>query len=148
MVLGVAGEAAPELRQWPLYVAALLSGFAIDFAVTGIRPGVPLGVRDTRHTRAGGARGWPPRLPRRARSAVYVIDAGLAPVGLAVAFASVDSVWGVLLAMPLIALLSVFARERRVRIDHELELRDAYRGTAFLLGDVVEADDEYTGVHS
>jgi len=77
-----------------------------------------------------------------------VIDAGLAPVGLAVAFASVDSVWGVLLAMPLIALLSVFARERRVRIDHELELRDAYRGTAFLLGDVVEADDEYTGVHS
>jgi HD-GYP domain-containing protein (c-di-GMP phosphodiesterase class II) len=54
----------------------------------------------------------------------------------------------VLLAMPLIALLSVFARERKVRIDHELELRDAYRGTAFLLGDVVEADDEYTGVHS
>ena len=42
----------------------------------------------------------------------------------------------------------VFARERRVRIDHELELRDAYRGTAFLLGDVVEADDEYTGAHS
>jgi len=35
-----------------------------------------------------------------------------------------------------------------VRIDHELELRDAYRGTAFLLGDVVEADDAYTGVHS
>jgi HD-GYP domain-containing protein (c-di-GMP phosphodiesterase class II) len=42
----------------------------------------------------------------------------------------------------------VFARERRVRIDHELELRDAYRGTAFLLGDVVEADDAYTGIHS
>jgi HD-GYP domain-containing protein (c-di-GMP phosphodiesterase class II) len=42
----------------------------------------------------------------------------------------------------------VFARERRVRIDHELELRDAYRGTAFLLGDVVEADDGYTGEHS
>jgi putative nucleotidyltransferase with HDIG domain len=50
--------------------------------------------------------------------------------------------------MPLIALLSVFARERRVRIDHELELRDAYRGAAFLLGDVVEADDAYTGIHS
>jgi hypothetical protein len=44
-----------------------------------------------------------------------------------------------------VALLSVFARERRVRIDHELELRDAYRGTAFLLGDVVEADNEHTG---
>jgi HD-GYP domain-containing protein (c-di-GMP phosphodiesterase class II) len=45
-------------------------------------------------------------------------------------------------------LLSVFARDRRVRLDYELELRDAYRGTAFLLGDVVEADDGYTGVHS
>src|SRR5206468_11120830 len=29
-----------------------------------------------------------------------------------------------------------------------LELSMAYRGTAFLLGDVVEADDEYTGLHS
>jgi putative nucleotidyltransferase with HDIG domain len=35
-----------------------------------------------------------------------------------------------------------------VRIDHALEQSDAYRGTAFLLGDVVEADDEYTGSHS
>jgi putative nucleotidyltransferase with HDIG domain len=77
-----------------------------------------------------------------------VIDAGLAPVGLAVAFASTTSAAGVLLALPLVALLAVFARERRVRIDHELELRDAYRGTAFLLGDVVEADDAYTGEHS
>ncbi len=55
---------------------------------------------------------------------------------------------GVLLALPLIALLAVFARERRVRIDHELELRDAYRGTAFLLGTSIEADDAYTGEHS
>jgi HD-GYP domain-containing protein (c-di-GMP phosphodiesterase class II) len=79
---------------------------------------------------------------------VYAIDAGLAPVGLAVAFASESSPYGALLALPLVGLLSVFARERRVRIDHELELRDAYRGTAFLLGDVVEADDAYTGTHS
>ena len=79
---------------------------------------------------------------------VYAIDAGLAPIGLAVAFAAESSPYGVLLALPLVALLSVFARERRVRIDHELELRDAYRGTAFLLGDVVEADDAYTGAHS
>jgi hypothetical protein len=74
---------------------------------------------------------------------VYAIDAGLAPIGLAVAFASQSSPYGVVLALPLVGLLSVFARERRVRIDHELELRDAYRGTAFLLGDVVEADDAY-----
>jgi HD-GYP domain-containing protein (c-di-GMP phosphodiesterase class II) len=33
-------------------------------------------------------------------------------------------------------------------MDQALELSSAYRGTAFLLGDVVEADDEYTGAHS
>ena len=42
----------------------------------------------------------------------------------------------------------VFANERRTRIDHALELSRAYRGTAMLLGDVVETDDAYTGSHS
>ena len=45
-------------------------------------------------------------------------------------------------------LLAYFARERKSRIDHALELSHAYRGTALLLGDVVEADDAYTGLHS
>jgi HD-GYP domain-containing protein (c-di-GMP phosphodiesterase class II) len=48
----------------------------------------------------------------------------------------------------LIGLLGYFARERQVRIDHALELSHSYRGTAMLLGDVVEADDAYTGSHS
>jgi hypothetical protein len=43
----------------------------------------------------------------------WVIDCGLATVGLAVAFASVDSTYGVLLCVPLIGLLSVFAAELR-----------------------------------
>jgi len=41
-----------------------------------------------------------------------------------------------------------FARERRSRLDNALELSHAYRGTALLLGDMVEADDAYTGAHS
>ena len=45
-------------------------------------------------------------------------------------------------------MLVIFARERQARIDNALELSHAYRGTAFLLGDVVEADDAYTGSHS
>jgi HD-GYP domain-containing protein (c-di-GMP phosphodiesterase class II) len=134
LVLGLAGESPPSLGQWPLYVAALAAQFALDFGITAARQWITLGV--------------PPRNHLRAMASVYVIDAGLAPVGLAVAFAAQSSPYGVLLALPLIGLLSIFARERRVRIDHELELRDAYRGTAFLLGDVVEADDAYTGVHS
>ena len=40
-------------------------------------------------------------------------DAALAPVGLAIAFAAPDDPLGAALALPLVALLSVFARERR-----------------------------------
>jgi HD-GYP domain-containing protein (c-di-GMP phosphodiesterase class II) len=134
LVFAIAGERAPSLSDWPLYVVALLAQFALDTLWASGREWLALGVR--------------PQVQLRAMVWVYSIDAGLAPVGLAVAFASQSSPYGVVLALPLVGLLSVFARERRVRIDHELELRDAYRGTAFLLGDVVEADDEYTGVHS
>jgi HD-GYP domain-containing protein (c-di-GMP phosphodiesterase class II) len=134
LVLGVAGERPPRLSDWPLYVAALAAQFGLDAASAAGREWLALGVR--------------PSVQLRAMLSVYAIDAGLAPVGLAVAFASESSAFGAVLAVPLIALLSVFARERRVRIDHELELRDAYRGTAFLLGDVVESDDAYTGIHS
>ena len=134
LVFAIAGERGPRLSDWPLYLAALLSQFALDTLWAAGREWLALGVR--------------PQVQLRAMFWVYSIDAGLAPVGLAVAFATESSPYGVVLALPLVALLSVFARERRVRIDHELELRDAYRGTAFLLGDVVEADDEYTGLHS
>jgi HD-GYP domain-containing protein (c-di-GMP phosphodiesterase class II) len=134
IVLGIAGESDPSLNYWPIYLAALAAQFVIDFGTTAIRQWAALGV--------------PPKIHLRAMASVYVIDLGLAPIGLAVAFASVQSPAGVVLALPLVAVLTIFARERRVRIDHELELRDAYRGTAFLLGDVIEADDSYTGTHS
>jgi HD-GYP domain-containing protein (c-di-GMP phosphodiesterase class II) len=134
LVLAIAGEARPSLNDWPIYVAALSAQFVIDFGTTAIRQWAALGV--------------PPRIHLHAMASVYVIDLGLAPVGLAVAFASMESPVGVVLALPLVAVLTIFARERSVRIDHELELRDAYRGTAFLLGDVIEADDAYTGTHS
>jgi HD-GYP domain-containing protein (c-di-GMP phosphodiesterase class II) len=134
LVLGLAVERGPRLSDWPLYIAALLSQFVLDDLGTAGREWIALGVR--------------PSVQLRAMVWVHAIDAGLAPVGLAVAFATESSPYGVVLALPLVGLLSVFARERRVRIDHELELRDAYRGTAFLLGDVVEADDSYTGIHS
>jgi HD-GYP domain-containing protein (c-di-GMP phosphodiesterase class II) len=134
LVLAAAGEPEPNLSDWPLYLAALGAQFALDFGSAALREWSALGVA--------------PKVQFRAMGWVYMIDTGLATVGLAVAFATVDSPYGVILAIPLVGLLSVFARDRRVRIDHELELRDAYRGTAFLLGDVVEADDGYTGEHS
>jgi len=134
LVLGLAPEGQPSLSRWPLYVAALAAQFVVDFVAAEVREWVVLGVA--------------PKVQLRAMGWVYAIDAGLAPIGLAVAFAAVDSPLAVLLTVPLILLLGVFSHERTVRIDSELELRDAYRGTVFLLGDVVEADDEYTGAHS
>jgi putative nucleotidyltransferase with HDIG domain len=78
---------------------------------------------------------------------VYLIDAGLSPIGLAVAFAAEERSWAVLLVLPLFGLLAVFSRERRARLEQLIELNDAYRGTALVLGDVVESDDAYTGEH-
>ena len=134
LVLGLAGEGPPSLDQWPVYAAALAAQFVFDFASAAAREWAVLGV--------------PPRIQLKAMALVYLIDFGLAPIGLAVAFASQGNVAGVLLALPLVVLLRVFSQERKVRIDHELELRDAYRGTAYLLGDVIEGDDAYTGAHS
>src|SRR5439155_21295442 len=52
------------------------------------------------------------------------------------------------LPLPLLLLTRLFAHERSDRVSHALELSAAYRGTALMLGDVVEADDAYTGAHS
>ena len=78
----------------------------------------------------------------------FAVDTLLAPLGLLVAFASYGHPWALLLVLPVLLLFSTFARERQRRIDNALELSSAYRGTAMLLGDVIEADDEYTGSHS
>src|SRR5437868_3603209 len=72
----------------------------------------------------------------------------LAPTGLLASLAAFDNTWASAAVLPLLGLLKLFANERQVRIDHALELSHAYRGTALLLGDVVEADDAYTGSHS
>ena len=134
LLFTLAGTTAPDGRDWPLYLAALAAQFAIDFAASSLRDFLNGGasLRDQ----------------VRESSWVYLVDSLLAPVGLAVAFAAVARPWVVLLALPLTALMAVFARERRARMDYVLELGRAYRGTALVLGDVVEADDAYTGMHS
>jgi putative nucleotidyltransferase with HDIG domain len=53
----------------------------------------------------------------------------------------------VLSLVPLLGLFAIFARERHRRLESMLELSSAYRGTALVLGDVIEADDGYTGEH-
>jgi HD-GYP domain-containing protein (c-di-GMP phosphodiesterase class II) len=134
LVLAVAGESDPSWSDWPIYVVALLAQYVFELASCSAWERY--------------VNGTSPVLLFRYMARSQLADAALAPVGLAIAFAAPDDPLGAALALPLVALLNVFARERRARIDHELELSAAYRGTAFLLGDVVEADDAYTGQHS
>ena len=133
-VLAVAGSRPPSLSDWPVYAAALGAQFAMEYAVQAPRQKFVNGV--------------PLALSAKFMASTMVVDAALAPTGLLVALVAVDHPVVLTFVLPLIGLLVVFARERQVRIDHALELSHAYRGTALLLGDVVEADDAYTGSHS
>jgi len=138
LAMMAAGEPAPRaahLAALALLLVVLLScQFAGDLASTllgewiahGVRPGALIGPML-----------W-----------VFLVDSMLAPVGLAAAIAGYEVPGAVMLLLPLMVLIAVFARERTNRISGVLELSTAYRGTALLLGDVIEADDWYTGSHS
>jgi HD-GYP domain-containing protein (c-di-GMP phosphodiesterase class II) len=134
LVLGLAGAGAPDWADWPVYLGALAAQFAFDFTASSLREWLANGVS--------------PRVGVRAALWTYAVDGLLAPIGLLGAFASASNDYAFLLVLPLAALLGVFAAERRVRMEQALALSHAYRGTAMLLGDLVEEDDAYTGDHS
>ncbi|HXH88362.1 MAG TPA: HD-GYP domain-containing protein [Gaiellaceae bacterium] len=134
LVLAAAGEQDPTIAHWPLYLLALGAQFALEFASTSVRLALSRGLRPAALVKMM----WP----------TWLVDSVLAPLGLLAALAAVAEPAAFLLVLPLAVLLRTFSRDRRGRIDAALELSNAYRGTAFLLGDVVEADDAYTGSHS
>jgi HD-GYP domain-containing protein (c-di-GMP phosphodiesterase class II) len=134
LVLWLAGARSIEWGSWPIYLLALVAQFAVELVAVAAHEWL---ARRTRPTEL---------IPHLART--QLVDAALAPAGLAIAYSAQQQPLTILLVLPLVGLLTVLARERRARIDNALELSSAYRGTAFLLGDVVEADDAYTGSHS
>ena len=134
LVFVVAGVTSPDLADWPVYIIALGAMFMTDAVVSAFADRVGLGV--------------PLRAMIRPALWVYAVDAALAPIGFLCAYLAADAAIGVVLVIPLIALLWQFARERTWRLDQAIELSGAYRGTALLLGDVVEYDHDYTGSHS
>jgi HD-GYP domain-containing protein (c-di-GMP phosphodiesterase class II) len=133
LVLGLAGTAAPSLDAVPIVALALAAQFTLDFASSAWR---------------GLALGMSPRSLFQTLGPAWLVDAALTPLGLALAYACTTQPYAFVLGLPLMGLLAYFARDRKARIDHALELSHAYRGTALLLGDMVEADDAYTGLHS
>jgi putative nucleotidyltransferase with HDIG domain len=133
LVFAIAGV-APQHAGAVLVAGALAAQFVGDFAVSTLYHGIA--------QRAGF------RAQLRDSWWVYLIDAGLSGVALAVAEDMHSAPYAVLAMVPLLGLLAMFAHERRGRLGSLLELNDTYRGTALLLGDVISHDDGYTGEHS
>jgi putative nucleotidyltransferase with HDIG domain len=134
IVLFLAHVDDPGWRDVPVYAAALAAQFVFAFVPTYLM------------TRAVTGMGLRPQL--RMTYPAFALDALLTPLGLLVAFPASDHPAVLLLVLPVLVMFATFAKERQLGLDKALELSTAYRGTALLLGDVIEADDAYTGSHS
>ncbi len=106
--------------HWPVFLLAFASQVALDAGAglgrTWFAERVPLSVQ----------------LPMLW---LYATDACLSCVGLLIAASAVERPGLVLLALPLVALLGMLARERRQRLEYSLALSDAYRHTTALLAE-------------
>ncbi len=133
-VLLAAGSPHPEDVPVAVLVAMLAAQIGIDFVMSTIflaltrRVALREQIEESLH--------------------VYGIDAALAPVGLLAALSVDESPYYLLLLTPIFGILAVFAGERRTRLTQLTELNGAYRGTALVLAEVVDADDAYTGEHT
>ena len=134
LVLVIAGAQEPEWSDWPVYLLALAAQLATDTTVAIGRARMAYGI-SAREVLIE------TRLVQR-------VDVLLAPIGLLAAFAAAEAPGASLLVLPLVGLLGVLSREREGRIGRTIELGHAYRGTALLLRDLVEGEDEYTGRHT
>ena len=118
--------------RWPLLFLLVGVQTATDFASTAAREWWSLRIRPTELLGA--------------MALVISVDTVLAPLGFLAAMSG--SAPSLLAPLLLLWLLNRHAQERKAAIDGAVELGRAYLGTAYLLGDVVEADDAYTGAHS
>jgi putative nucleotidyltransferase with HDIG domain len=131
----VLGDAqTPAWEHLPVYVVALAAQLGTEFLVYGVRGRVlhGMGLREVAAELRLGHR----------------VDVLLSPVALLAAVAAADAPATALFIVTLFPLIRGFEREREGRIQHSLELGRAYRGTALLLRDLLEEDDEYTGHHT
>ncbi len=134
VVFLVAPVGALTVADAPILCAAFGAQVAIDLITSALVDRIGAGISFVSEIRSAS---W-----------VYVGDALLMPPAALVAAAVQGHPAAIVLLLPLLVLMEVFARDRSRSHDSALELSQAYRGTALLLGDVVEADDAYTGSHS
>lgn len=132
-ILVLTGDQRFAWDHWPVFVLALGAQFTLDAAVGLGRTWWAERVRPS---------GQPQMLW------LYFTDLCLSCVGLTVAAAAAQRPGLILMTLPTFALLWLFATERRGRLDRTLELSSAYDGAAKLLGDVIDAVDHYTAIHT
>ncbi len=133
-VLVALGTQTPDWKHWPVFVLAFGAQLLFDCASSVAR--------------AHFTQGAPVRAVLNDLRLAYRVDALLTPIGLLAAFAAADEPATALLVLSLVGLLVVFSRDREAGVQRSLELGRAYRGTALLLRDLLEEDDEYTGRHT
>jgi HD-GYP domain-containing protein (c-di-GMP phosphodiesterase class II) len=134
VVLVVAGNPGPQDVALVTLIAMLVAQIGSDLAISSL---FTLLARHVTFREQLSESVW-----------VYGIDAALAPVGLMAAIAADASPAYLLLMAPIFGVLAIFAGERRTRLTQLTELNGAYRGTALVLAEVVDADDAYTGMHT
>jgi HD-GYP domain-containing protein (c-di-GMP phosphodiesterase class II) len=134
LVFAIADPGAPSWGDAGIYALAFGAQVLTDFVISTFREWAALGT--------------PPSVQLALLLRVQMVDALLTPIGVMVAFAAQGAPYRALLVLPLMALFGVFAQEREANIANALQLSSAYRGTALLLGDVLEDKDAYTASHS
>jgi len=132
LVLWVSGPPDAGLPLVLAYVAAFIAGCVFDLVSSTLREAAALGIA--------------PRLQVRVMAVVWLVDAGLAPMGLMVASASRESALMALLILPMNVLLVLLVKDRNARIDqaqHRLDLvateRTRLQAAVGRLGDAFSA---------
>jgi HD-GYP domain-containing protein (c-di-GMP phosphodiesterase class II) len=134
LLLYFADTRAPHWSDVPYYVAALAAQFVFDFASTYAQTRAVVAIS--------------PGALLKGTRLVWGFDLVLAPLGFLAAFPAYDDPAALLLLMPMVLIVARVGRERAEKNDKVLELKEAYQGTTYLLGDMIESDDAYTGSHS
>jgi putative nucleotidyltransferase with HDIG domain len=125
----VAAGVAPRDAGPLLLLAALAAQFLVDFCIFALRSWIARGLELASEL-------W-----------IYGIDAALSGIAIVIAEDIHHTPLAALAVLPAVGILAMLARERQGHLNSLLELNAAYHGTALLLGDVIEADDGYTGNH-
>jgi diguanylate cyclase (GGDEF)-like protein len=110
LVFVVAGSPPPEHEYWAVVVVAVLAQFATDLTAATAREWL--------------GRGIAPAAQTQVIVTVYLIDACLTPVGVLIAMACAFEPYAFVLAVPLLALLTALAEDRRRRIRDAVDRLD------------------------